>query len=113
LSNAPAATKKFVSRLVKSMTSFRREQTDSIAVSLQQIADDTSFSKAWPADMVTTFLSALASTLKKLINDNRLTIKACRVQLVQLVHPDKHAQVVGVEKDFWHELMINLNVVAK
>ena len=110
--DAPAATKEFVSRLVKRMTSFRKEQTDSIAASLQQMAEDAGFSRAWPVDLVATFLSALASTLRKLITDNRLTIKACRNELAQLVHPDKHTQVEGTEKKFWHELTVNLNVLT-
>lgn len=50
------------------MTSFQKEQTDSIAVTLQHMARDTGFSKSWPVGMVATFLSALASTLETLIN---------------------------------------------
>jgi hypothetical protein len=76
------------------------------------MAEDAGFSRAWPADLVATFLSALASTLRKLITDNRLTIKACRNELAQLVHPDKHTQVEGTEKKFWHELTVNLNVLT-
>jgi hypothetical protein len=103
-----AATRVFVRSLLRNMTGFRKETVQAIDAALWQIAQESRFSTAWPVEVVSTFLPALASTLSTLINDDRIKKRDCLVRLMSLVHPDKHADARGTEVEFWHQLSVNL-----
>lgn len=104
------ATRNFVVNVIAHIDRFRKETAEEINGFLRQTAAEVGFSTAWPCELAEMLFLALGVTIVSLRTRKDVSRKNIKNELAKILHPDKHAEAVGVEKDFWHELSVNINL---
>jgi hypothetical protein len=103
-------TKEFVTTIVNRIGSLLKQKTSQINKALDEIAQQIGFLRVWPNELVRTLLFEVAATIECLPPVREITTKAIKREFAKVLHPDKHPNAVGIEKQFWHELFIALEI---
>ena len=101
-------TKEFMQSLKQELLILLNQPLKQVRKYLDDLADKLGMTKVWPSAIVRVFISELSSTIGDLTNDKKHGEKWILRTLAKVMHPDKHPNATGIEKEFWHDLFIGL-----
>jgi hypothetical protein len=105
-----SATNRFVDSLIDGVDRLRRFRPEDMVRWMGNVAGQSNFSNVWPADLVGILLPKLIAALAGLCGRKDVTLAVVKRELSKVLHPDKHHNAVGIEKQFWHELFVALQM---
>jgi hypothetical protein len=84
--------------------------TSQINKAVDDIAQQVGFVRLWPNELIRVLIFDLAATIKQTPPSREITTKMIKREFAKVLHPDKHPNAVGTEKQFWQELFVALEI---
>lgn len=105
-----SVTGKFISEVLHRVSGLLRKRLPEIDGAFEEAAERIGLFRVWPRELVRVLLLELSATIERLATSQKTGGDAIKRELAKVLHPDKHPSAFGIEKQFWHELFVALEM---